>query len=109
MPRNRGPGTPAGFKGLHHSLDIYLVYPLSDEEPDSDSAFPGVIDAVMATLRTVPNPVVITDPLTGVQSQLANTGEKIDWEMAAPQALSAQRWSWYAALVTLPLLEVIQA
>src|SRR5262249_2229194 len=111
VPRNHGRPTvnAAGFKNFRHQLEIYVVYPLSDDEPDSDSAFPGVMDEVMWALRTTPVPQVITDPLTGFQSQLANTGEEMTWEIAAPQALEPQRWSWYAALITVSLLEMIQA
>jgi hypothetical protein len=110
LPRNNlgQPGT-GGWKDEHHALEIYLIYPQADEEPEQDSAFPGVIDAVMNALRTAPNPVFLTDPVTGVQSQLVDLGEVMTWEYAPAMSLAVQRWNYLAALIQAPCLEEIQA
>jgi hypothetical protein len=101
------PGT-AGWKDQWHNLAIFLWYPMSDEEPDEDSAFPGVVDAVMYALATVPNPAIITDPLTGVQTQLVGLGESMTWLMPPPMALAAQRWEKWACQITGRTLEQIR-
>lgn len=112
LPRNDNgqPGT-AAWKDEPHTLEIYLVYTLADEEDDSatDSAFPAVIDAVMDTLRTSPSPVDITDPYTGVITQLVDLGENMTWEMTPVHSLASQRWNRLDALITATCLEEIQA
>lgn len=105
------PGEPstAGWKNEWHSLSIFLWYPMADEEPDEDSAFPGVVDAVMQALRSAPDPAVITDPLTGIQTELVDLGESLAWRMVPPMALASQRWEFFACELTARCLEFIRS
>ena len=105
MSRNQGPGTPAGFKTIVHSLDLFIVWMGAGDDP----SFPGIVDAVMAALRfSFPMPVLVTDPNTGFESQISNLGEVMDGQIYI-RALEDEAWNRFDSLITLPVIEVIQA
>lgn len=107
--RNTGPGTMAGFKTIEHDLDCWLTWFGNSDDADADTLFPGIVDAVMAALRTAtPAPVLITDPYSGYQTWLADTGERIEYKTDV-RAVADQRYLRYDAQLTLHLAEVIQA
>ena len=108
IPRNTGPNTPAGRKPLEHMIDIYVVFFSPDDDPDADAQFPGIIDAVMDALRTSANPVVVTDPYTGLETQLIDVGERLTYRITI-NALADQAFNRYDGLVTAPVLELLQA
>lgn len=109
MPRNTGPGTPSGDKTITHTVDAWIVYFGTDTDEDADSLFPGVVDAVMAALRTAfPNPQEAVDPYTGDVTLLADTGEKMHY-LIDVRATADQRQDAFYARVTLTLTEVITA
>ena len=89
-PRNTGPGTPAGDKTLDHNLQLHVIWMIANSNPaapgaaDPDLLFSGVIEGVMAALRTSPAPTLITDPWTGQQTQLVDTGERMTVQISAP-------------------------
>lgn len=112
MPRNLNgqPGT-AAWKELHHSVDVFIVW-FSDEAADSadlDSAFPAIVDAVAQRLRTVPDPAVCQDPLTGMPSQLLDVGERMSYDAPGVRSTNDQRISRYDARLQLEIMEVFQA
>lgn len=103
--------TQAGWKEANHLLDIWLVW-FSDEDSDSDSldiAFPAVVDAVAAILRKSPDPVQVTDPATGQDSQLADVGEQMSIDMYPPRATADQRVWRYDARIQLKIQELFQS
>ncbi|HEY0719545.1 MAG TPA: hypothetical protein VGD68_18160 [Streptosporangiaceae bacterium] len=109
MPRNTGPGTPSGFKTISHSIGIWVVWFGADDDQDADNAFPGMVDAIMFALRTAaPDPAIVTDPYTGEETMLADTGEEMTYQTNV-SAIEDQRWNRYDALIKLPITEVIQA
>lgn len=108
IPRNTGPGTPAGFKAIEHMIDIYVVWFGQDDDPDSDTSFPGMIDAIMYALRTSGDPAVVTDPYTGFSSQLIDVGEGMGYKTVV-NALADQAYNRYDGLITCTILELIQA
>jgi hypothetical protein len=109
FPRNQGPGTPSGFKTEAHSIDVYIVWMGSADDPEGDSIFPGIVDAAMAALRTAyPMPAIITDPYTGAQTQASNIGESMRGQIFV-SALEDEGYLRYDAKLTVPVLEVIQA
>lgn len=110
IPRNTGIGTPAAWKDHVHQVQIYLVWFAGDDEPDIDSAFPTVLDAVEQALRTsTPNPAYATDPVTGEITQLVDIGENLTYELVPVHALADQRWNRYDARITVSVLEEFQA
>lgn len=108
IPRNTGPGTPSGFKNIDHTIDVWIVYFGQDDDPQADTAFPGIVDAVMQRLRTSPERPLVSDPLTGIDSALLDIGEKMSYRIEL-RALSDQAYNRYDGLVTVPLIEVMQA
>lgn len=109
FPRNTGPGTPSGFKTLVHRVDIFIVWMGSGDDPQTGPIWLGIVDAVMAALRTAyPMPAVITDPDTGAGSQLADVGEKMTCKTAV-SALADQAYNRFDALIQLAVTEVLQA
>lgn len=114
MPRNTGVSSVPGgsaWKELNHLVDVWLVW-FSDEASDAqdlDSAFPAVIDAVAWQLRTVPDPAVLTDPMTGRESQLLDVGERMSFEFPPARATLDQRILRYDARIQLEIMEVFQA
>lgn len=108
VPRNSGPGTPSGDKGIEHSIDVYVVWFAADDEPDIDSLFPGIVDVVMAAFRFSRDPAQATDPYTGEQSTLIDLGENMSYRMTL-RSLVEQAYNRYDCLVQLSVLEVIRA
>ena len=114
-PRNTGPGTPAGDKTLDHNLQLHVIWMIANSNPaapgaaDPDLLFSGVIEGVMAALRTSPAPTLITDPWTGQQTQLVDTGEKMSYKYLPRHSIKNQRMLRYDSLIDLPLTELIQA
>jgi hypothetical protein len=110
MPRAQ-PGKPqtGGFKLIHHNLDLWLIWFGASDDPNADSAFPAVIDACTAVLRSTEIQVPITDPLTGQQSTILNIGESIKWDYMPVISVSDERWLRYDARLIVTVLELLQA
>lgn len=109
IPRNTGPGTPAGWKNYKPNIQIYLTWFNSADDPYADVAFPGVVDVVMHALRTSPDPAQVVDPNTGETSWLAGVGEDMDWTNLGVTATTDERWLRYDALVHVPFTEFLNA
>jgi len=109
MSRNTGPGTSSGEKTILHSVDIYIVWMEAGDDEDADSMFPGIVDAAMSALRTAyPMPALATDPYTGAETLISNIGEVQDYQIVV-SALEDQAYNRCDSLITLPVIEVIQA
>lgn len=109
VPRNSGPGTPSGTKGIMHQMDVYLTWTAVNNAKQTDPVFPGMIDAVTAALRySQPNPVQVTDPNTGLTSTIYNVGEEMRGHPGI-EALDDERWLRYDALVTVSVWEILNA
>jgi hypothetical protein len=109
IPRNKGPGTPSGTKGLLHHMDVYLTWTAVNNAQQTDPVFPGMVDAITAALRySQPNPAEFTDPNTGLTSTIYNVGEDMRWNLGI-EALDDERFLRYDALVTVSVWEIIQA
>ena len=109
IPRNTGPGTPSGTKPLDHMLDIYVVFFGADDDPQADSLFPGIVDAVMECLRTSADPVTLVDPYNpNIQSALYNLGEQMSFHIVI-SALADQAYDRYDALIRCNVMELLRA
>ena len=114
-PRNTGPGTSSGQKTIDHDLKLHVIWMLANANPASPAAanpdllFGGVIEGIMSALRTFPAPVMITDPNTGQQTRLVDTGERMAYHYLPRHSIKNQRMLRYDGLIDLPLQEVIQA
>jgi hypothetical protein len=116
IPRNTGPGTSSGTKGLQHQVDVYLTWfssnsrqGMEDGPVTQDPIFPGMIDALLASLRySQPNPAQITDPNTNIVSEIYNVGEMMRYRTGV-EATADERWLRYDCLVTCTVWEIINA
>lgn len=100
------PDAPSGLKAQDHRLGVYLVYWMADDDPDADSLFPGMVDIIMAELRTSRDPSpLLTDVWIGTESYLIDVGEEMDYEITL-RAVVEQAYNRYDALITLTLNEV---
>ena len=109
IPRNTGPGTSSGTKGILHRTDIYITWTSGGSGTQQDPIFPGMVDAVMFALRfSQPNPVYITDPNTNLTSTIYNTGENQTYRTGI-ESLADQRRKRYDALVNVSVWEIFDA
>lgn len=103
MPRTQG------FKHLAWMVDIYLVYETNPDSPTVDQEFTAIVDAVMNKLWTTTTPLFITDPLTGVLSQLLNVGEEMEFEYPPERTPATLRMLFYSCRIGMELYEAVQA
>jgi hypothetical protein len=109
IPRNKGPGTPSGTKGLHHQMDVYITWFSANNGRQADPVFPAIVDTVMMALRySQPNPAELTDPTTGLTSSVYNTGEQIGYRIGV-EATADERWLRYDSLLNVSVWEIINA
>ena|ERR1700729_4188099 len=110
-PRAGGPGvTSPGWKHIEHRVQLVLAFVGAGDDPDADTTFPAVIDAVMAVMRPSPDEVLITDPVTGVLSSLLlGIGEDMTYEFAVVRTLKDQRYLRYDARLVIQVNEYFQA
>lgn len=109
IPRNTGPNTSSGTKGIRHRLDIYITWFSSGSGKQQDPVFPGIVDAVMYALRTSqPNPAYITDPSTGLTSSIYNVGEEMSYRVGI-DSTAEERTKRYDALITVTIWELLTA
>jgi hypothetical protein len=99
----------AGYKILDHSFDCWLLWFDSEDDPQQDVTFPGIVDTIMSVLREVTDPADIYDPNSGLASQLVDIGERMTYEIATPRAVADQRYLRYDALITIKVMELFQA
>jgi hypothetical protein len=109
IPRNKGPGTPSGTKGLLHQFDVYVTWFSSNSGRQGDPVFPAIVDAVMMALRySMPNPYQATDPATSLTSTIYNVGEQIRYRTGI-EATADERWLRYDCLLQVSCWEIINA
>lgn len=102
MPRGQG------FKYLDWTVDVYLSYLTLPDDPDVDSQFPLLIDAVMTETWTTTMPVSITDPTTHVQSEILAIGEEWTLEYPPERTPATLRSLYYTARLGLTVYEAVQ-
>lgn len=109
IPRNTGPGTPSGTKGLLHQMDVYVTWFSANQGKQADPLFPGIVDTIMLALRTSqPNPAQVTDPYSGIVSSICNVGESIKYRIGI-EATADERFLRYDALCQVSVWEIINA
>lgn len=108
IPRMTTPTAPSGTKVQEHRLDVWLVWFAANDDPDADTWFPGMVDAIMALLRITPVEADVYDPYTGANSVVIDTGERMTYKIAV-SAVADERYNRYDALLTLTLTELFTA
>lgn len=116
LPRAAYPGGPSGTKGTVHTVMIYLAWTLTPGDtatdpygnPDTDTLFPGMVEAVKAVLRAAALPQLIIDPWTSVESQVVDVGETMRHEIYV-RAAEPQGMKRYDAFLDCAVTEIISA
>ena len=109
IPRNTGPGTASGTKGLLHAMDVYVTWYGPNKGTQSDPTFPAIVDVIMQALRTSqPNPYEVTDLNTGVSSTIYNVGEQMKYRVGV-ESVADQRFLRYDSLLGVSCWEIIRA
>ena len=109
IPRNTGPNTASGTKGLLHQMDIYITWFGSNSGPQADPKFPAIVDTVMLALRfSQPNPAYLTDPATNLTSTVYNVGENQHYRIGI-ESIDDERWLRYDSLIQCSIWEIINA
>ncbi len=109
IPRNTGPGTPSGTKGLLHQFDIYVTWFSANQGKQADPLFPGIVDTIMGALRySLPNPAEMTDPYTGLVSTIYNVGEVLKYRIGI-EATADERFLRYDSLIQCSVWEILRA
>jgi hypothetical protein len=108
IPRNTGPGTASGTKGIMHRFDVYLTWFSSGSGPSQDPKFPGMVDALMFALRFSPEKASLVDPNTGLTSSVYNIGETLTYRTGI-ESTADERTKRYDALIQVDIWELINA
>lgn len=109
IPRGNVKLGTAGWKQIDHTAHLWVIWFGEETDPDTDTAFPAVIDTITQILRGSPNPAEATDPDTGDWSLLIDVGERINYDYPPVRAVADQRYLRYDAQFSLPILELFQA
>lgn len=86
MPRGQA------WKKIKWRVQVVLQVVENPDDPLRATAFPLLIDQIRAFLgnpATLSMPIIISDPVTGAQSQVLNVGEEIDYEVFIPDMIGA--------------------
>lgn len=108
IPRAAYPGAVSGSKCIKHAVDVFIVWFSANDDPDADTWFPGMVDAVMTALRGTPTPADVRDIYTNAESQIINTGEIMTYKIVI-SAVEDERFNRYDALITVHLEEIFNA
>jgi hypothetical protein len=106
VPRASTLGGPSGTKPVVHTLHIYVIWDQANDDPQADTWFPGMLEAIMSTLRVSQDPVQVTDPYTSISSWLVDVGERMSYQIQV-SALESQRYYRYDGLISCVLNELI--
>jgi hypothetical protein len=77
---------PGGYQKAKWTIPIRLYTIMAQDDPNIETAFPGLIDAVILAVTTTPIAIIETDPLTGQQFQILMFGEHLDVDYASATA-----------------------
>ena len=87
-----------GFRSMDWTVNIWLMCPGNATDPNADSAFASMVDAIIEAWVTTPMPIAITDPVSGRTSQVVAIGERFSVQQSPVHALQDQRLLMYEAL-----------
>ena len=103
MPRGEG------FKQIMWTVDVWLMYLMSPQVPNLDQQYPLVVDAVMAAMWATPMAVTLTDPVTGLVTQMTSIGEAFTVENAPVRSPENQSMYYFTGKVSFTVKEWPQA
>jgi hypothetical protein len=112
----RGPAGHAGFKHLGWEISTWIVYLTNPDAPTADTAFPQLLDAVMATMWSSPTTLLIDQngvPTTQGSNpnvtQLLGVGEDFRMDYSPLHTPATNRMLYYSARFDWVIYEAVQA
>lgn len=107
---NESPATTASQK-LMYDVDLWVYWVEDSDDPLADSLFPIVLDAIKAQLRGLKRvlPAQITDPVTGLVSDLLAVGRHMKTDYAPARTLENEAMTLYMAHIIVGVEEWVQA
>lgn len=106
VPRNTGPNTSSGTRGMMHRIDVYITWFSANSGKRQDPIFPGMVDALMYALMVcTPNPVEYVDPNSRLASTIYNIGETMTYKTGV-ESTQDERFKKYDALITCNVWEI---
>ena len=101
-----------GQQNFNWDVSVAVTQAFDQDAPNLESAFPLVLDQIMATVATTPlqvKGVWLTDPDTGVQTQLLSIGEhfSLDYTSVATTSGAGVGLWVFAADISFPLEEKV--
>ncbi len=108
IPRAAFKGAPSGTKVGAHSIPIYVVWDNALTDPNADTLFTGMLDAIRNKLEPSADPVAVTDPWDGTVSWVVDVGETVEYESSL-FTTAPQRMGRYDALLVVPVVEIYAA
>ena len=118
IPRAATPGGPSGTKAVDYTMNVWVTWDMSSDDPDADNLFPGMTWQVMVTLRGAAyaadgtswsqDPYLLTDPWTSEQSWLIDLGEDMTAEYYE-RVLESERLLRMDCVIACSVSEVIAA
>jgi hypothetical protein len=100
----RGPG----FTEPHWPVDITLDLEDLSADPVIEQVFPLAVDAVLAAIWADTMPVFITDPTTGIRTQLLAIGEDYGYDPADWKTTASGRMVLFRGRITTTVKEAFQ-
>jgi hypothetical protein len=88
--QDSGAITPGGYQKMTWKIDVRLYTVMAQEDPNIELAFPALIDATIKELNVTQIPIIITDPVTGQQTQILTIAETLDSDYATSVTTSAE-------------------
>lgn len=112
----RGPAGQAGFKHLGWEISTWVVYLTNPNATTADTAFPQLLDAVMARVWSSPTTLLIDangNPTTPQQTpgatQLLQVGEQFRLDYSPVHTPATDRMLYYSARFDWQVYEAVQA
>lgn len=96
-------GGVSGYYRDTHQIYVYLEWMMLPNLPNGNLAFTNLVDTVIKTIRTnYTGAILITDPSTGLQSQLLVIGDKLHYRYLPQRNVGegGQEYLDYVAQVT---------
>ncbi len=93
----------SGFYRDTHQVFVYVEWMLPPDSTNGNLAFTNLLDTIIATIRTsYTGAIEITDPATGLTTQLLVIGDKVKWRYLPQRNVgeSGQEWLDYLAQLT---------
>jgi hypothetical protein len=106
-----------GMKKFPWIVDVYLSYMDTPDDALKNEPFPRVIDTVLTAFMTTVMPVWIDangvpvgpNAASGTDTQIQAIGETFSLDYPPERTVTSLRQMWYTTLISMDVLEVIQA